>query len=220
MDPNLLAQLHGDDWLELSALAKKNTLTPEQTSRFLELYRTASKDLSRITTVAPDSLEAARLSAIVHRSRNHLSSVPSGGLSGLGRFFVISLPLSLYRLRWDFVIVAAGFLAVAVLSGIWAGTHPEVLETFGDREFRRQFAEHDFVDYYKENPNGFFAVGAGRHDLDVRLGREDPGHHRAHQRVVVDHHHPDHVPACGRGRARGRRSRQRHLSRRAPIRIS
>ena len=75
MDPNLLAQLHGDDWLELSALAKKNTLTPEQTTRFLELYRTASKDLSRITTVAPDSLEAARLSAIVHRSRNHLSSV-------------------------------------------------------------------------------------------------------------------------------------------------
>ena len=159
MDPNLLAQLHGDAWLELSALAKKNTLTPKQTTRFLELYRAASKDLSRITTVAPDSLEAARLSAIVHRSRNHLSSVPSGGLSGIARFFVISLPLSLYRLRWDFVIVAAGFLAVAVLSGIWAGTHPEVLETFGDREFRRQFAEHDFVDYYKENPNGFFAVG-------------------------------------------------------------
>src|SRR5699024_4080173 len=75
------------------------------------------------------------------------------------RLPVISLPLSLYRLRWDFAIVALAFLAVAVVSGIWAGTHPEVLETFGDREFRRQFAEHDFVDYYKENPNGSFAVG-------------------------------------------------------------
>lgn len=159
MDPNLLAQLHGDDWRELSDLAKKNTLSPEQTRRFLDLYRAASKDLSRIMTVAPDSLEAARLSAIVHRSRNHLSAVPSGGLAGLSRFFVVSLPLSLYRLRWDFAIVALAFLAVAVVSGIWAGTHPEVLETFGDREFRRQFAEHDFVDYYKENPNGFFAVG-------------------------------------------------------------
>lgn len=159
MDPNLLAELHGDDWRELSDLAKKNTLSPEQTRRFLDLYRAASKDLSRIMTVAPDSLEAARLSAIVHRSRNHLSAVPSGGLSGLSRFFVISLPLSLYRLRWDFTIVAACFLAVAVVSGIWAGTHPEVLETFGDQQFRRQFAEHDFVDYYKENPNGFFAVG-------------------------------------------------------------
>src|SRR5699024_12381089 len=48
------------------------------------------------------------------------------------------LPLSLYRLRWDFAIVALAFLAVAVVSGIWAGTHPEVLETFSDREFRRQ----------------------------------------------------------------------------------
>ena len=93
MDPNLLAELHGDDWRELSGLAKKNTLSPEQTRRFLDLYRAASKDLSRIMTVAPDSLEAARLSAIVHRSRNHLSAVPSGGLSGLSRFFVISLPL-------------------------------------------------------------------------------------------------------------------------------
>ena len=37
--------------------------------------------------------------------------------------------------------------------------HPEVLETFGDHAFRKLFAEHDFVEYYKENPNGFFAVG-------------------------------------------------------------
>jgi hypothetical protein len=64
MDPNLLAELHGNDWQELSALAKKNTLSPDQTTRFLDLYRAASKDLSRIMTVAPDSLEAARLSAI------------------------------------------------------------------------------------------------------------------------------------------------------------
>ena len=159
MDPNLLAELHGDKWRELSMLAKKNTLNPAQTRRFLDLYRDASKDLSRIMTVAPDSLEAARLSAIVHRSRNHLSAVPAGGLSGLSRFFVISLPLSIYRLRWDFLIVAACFLAVASLAGIWAGMHPEVLETFGDHAFRKQFAEHDFVEYYKENPNGFFAVG-------------------------------------------------------------
>ncbi|MGO3680113.1 stage II sporulation protein M [Brevibacterium aurantiacum] len=159
MDPNLLAELHGDKWRELSMLAKQNTLNPAQTHRFLDLYRDASKDLSRIMTVAPDSVEAARLSAIVHRSRNHLSAVPSGGLSGLSRFFVISLPLSIYRLRWDFLIAAVFFLAVASLAGIWAGMHPEVLETFGDHAFRKQFAEHDFVEYYKENPNGFFAVG-------------------------------------------------------------
>lgn len=159
MDPNLLAEMHGEDWKELSALAKRNRLDPGQAARFLELYRAASKDLSQIMTVAPDSLEAARLSTIVHRARTHLSSVPAGGLSGLARFFVISLPLSIYRLRWDFVAVAVFFLSVSVLAGVWAGTHPEVLETFGDREFRQQFAEHDFVEYYKENPNGFFAVG-------------------------------------------------------------
>jgi hypothetical protein len=124
MDPNLLAELHGNEWQELAGLAKKNTLSPDQTRRFLDLYRAASKDLSRIMTVAPDSLEAARLSAIVHRSRNHLSAVPSGGLSGLSRFFVVSLPLSLYRLRWDFAIVALSFLAVAVVVGDLGGHTP------------------------------------------------------------------------------------------------
>lgn len=159
MDPSLLAELHGDSWQELSTLAKRNTLDPAQTTRFLELYRAASADLSRIMTVAPDSQEAARLSAIVHRSRNHLSGVPAGGLSGLSRYFHVDLPLSIYRLRWSFLVVYASFLIVAVASGVWASTHPSVLETFGTLEDRRQFAEHDFVDYYRENPNGFFAVG-------------------------------------------------------------
>ncbi|WP_309132472.1 stage II sporulation protein M [Brevibacterium sp.] len=159
MDPNLLAELHGEKWRELSTLAKRNTLDPEQTGRFLTLYQDASRDLSRIMTVAPDSLEAARLSAIVHRSRVQLSGVSAGGLSGLSRFFVVSLPLSIYRLRYDFLVVALLFLAVATAAGVWAGSHPEVLSTFGDHAERRQFAEHDFVNYYKENPNGFFAVG-------------------------------------------------------------
>lgn len=159
MDPNLLAELEGAKWQELSGLAKKNSLSPAESERFLHLYRGASRDLSQIMTVAPDSVEAARLSAIVHRSRNHLSGVPAGALSGFSRFFIVSLPLSIYRLRWSFVAVAAFFLLVAVLSGVWAGANPQVLETFGDEEFRRQFAEQDFVNYYKENPNGFFAVG-------------------------------------------------------------
>ncbi|RAD52399.1 stage II sporulation protein M, partial [Burkholderia multivorans] len=116
MAPNLLAEMHGDQWRELSALAKRNRLDPAQAERFLVLYRAASKDLSQIMTVAPDSLEAARLSTIVHRARTPLSSVPAGGLSGLSRFFVVALPLSLYRLRWDFVAVAVFFLSVSVLS--------------------------------------------------------------------------------------------------------
>ncbi|GAA1796370.1 MULTISPECIES: stage II sporulation protein M [Brevibacterium] len=159
MDPNLLAEMHGEKWRELADLAKRNRLDPAQAQRFLDLYRAASKDLSQIMTVAPDSLEAARLSAIVHRARNHLSSVPAGGLSGIARYFAIALPLSIYRLRWDFVVIALAFLAASVLAGVWAGTHPEVLDTFGDYEYRRQFAEQDFVEYYKENPNGFFAIG-------------------------------------------------------------
>ncbi|WP_029089642.1 stage II sporulation protein M [Brevibacterium album] len=159
MDPALLAQLHGGDWQRLSELAKRRTLTSAEASDFLTLYRTASKDLSRILTVAPDSEAAARLSVIVHRARTHLSGIPRGPGSALVRFAVRSLPAALYQLRWMLLGVTVVFLGSAVGAAVWALSTPDVLDSLMPPEAQRQLAEHDFVDYYKENPNSVFAVG-------------------------------------------------------------
>src|SRR5690606_6325890 len=86
MDPVLLAQLHGPRWDLLERLAKKSRLDAAEAADFLGLYRLASKDLSRILSVAPDSQTAARLSVIVHRARTHLTSIPRGPMSAFVRF--------------------------------------------------------------------------------------------------------------------------------------
>jgi len=159
MDPALLAELHGPAWARLSTLASRNTLDAREAEEFLALYRSASKDLSRIQTVAPDSEVSIRLSSIVHRSRMQLTGVPLGLRGSLVQFWVVSLPAALYSLRWMFLGVFAFFVGISVLTTVWAYNDPAVLEGFGDAEMRRRLAEEDFVDYYFEHPSGFFTVG-------------------------------------------------------------
>ncbi|GAA4285128.1 stage II sporulation protein M [Brevibacterium daeguense] len=159
MDPALLAELHGPAWDRLSKLAKRNSLSAAEAEEFLWLYRSASKDLSRIRTVAPDSEVSVRLSNIVHRSRMQLTGVPQGFHQSIVQFFTVSLPAALYSTRWMFLAVFVFFVGLSVATTVWAHSDPQVLGAFGTPQMRRQLAEEDFVDYYFEHPNGFFAVG-------------------------------------------------------------
>lgn len=159
MDPALIAQSHHDDWKRLGALSGKNRLTPAQATEFIALYRAATKDLSKIRSQAPDSEVSLRLSSIVHRARIQLTSMPAGAGSAVSRFFLVSLPTALYSLRWWFVGVFVFFVGIAVISTVWISNDPSLLNLVGSEDDRRQLAERDFVNYYKENPNSYFAVG-------------------------------------------------------------
>lgn len=145
--------------MHLEQLAKKARLNPAEAAEFLTLYRAASKDLSRIVTVAPDSETAARLSVIVHRARTHLSSIPRGPMSAFVRFAVRSLPASLYRLRWMLLGVTVFFLGSAVVAAVWSLNTPGALDALMPPEQQKALAEDQFVEYYKENPNSVFALG-------------------------------------------------------------
>lgn len=159
MDPVLLAQLHGPRWARLEHLAKKPVLDAAEAADLLTLYRSASKDLSRILTVAPDSQTAVRLSVIVHRARTHLSAIPRSPMSAFVRFAVRSLPAALYRLRWMFAGVTVLFLASAVITALWALHTPGALDALMPPWMQKDLASRGFVAYYKENPNSVFAVG-------------------------------------------------------------
>ncbi|MYM20826.1 stage II sporulation protein M [Brevibacterium sp. 5221] len=159
MDPALLAQLRAPSWDRLSRLARASRLSPAEAEEFLALYRAASKDLSALQSSAPDSEISLRLSNIVHRARTQLTGVPAGATAAVSRYFLVSLPAALYSLRWYFVGVFAFFTAIALATTAWALADPHVMDLLGPEEARRRLAEHDFVDYYREHPNGFFAVG-------------------------------------------------------------
>jgi len=73
-------------------------------------------------------------------------------------FFAQSLPAALYRIRWWTIGMMAFFLTVAVASGVFIANSPEALTEVGSYEFRENYAEEAFAEYYSESPStSFFA---------------------------------------------------------------
>ena len=169
MDPSLLAYAHSEQWERLSKLASKRVLRRSEISEFQALYRAASKDLSRVQTVAPDSEIAARLSNILLRSRQQFTGVPTGFKATALRFFMVGLPAALWRVRWYFLGSFAFFLLISVGTTMWFLNDPAALFAYVDPETAQQLAEKDFVQYYKENPNSIFAVGVWTNNAWIAL---------------------------------------------------
>lgn len=156
MDIDAYAAAHGDDWAELERLARRRRLTGEQADELISLYQSGASELSSLTTATGPSVAADRLSLTLSRARLRFTGADRNLLRQLPSFFVAQLPAALYRVRWASLVIALATAVVAVVLAVWAAQNPAVLATFGSDEFRRQFAEQDFVDYYSESASTSF----------------------------------------------------------------
>jgi uncharacterized membrane protein SpoIIM required for sporulation len=73
------------------------------------------------------------------------------------RFWLVSLPAALYRLRWLTLAVALTTFVVAALFAWWAAGDPRVLANLGSEDELQQLADEGFAAYYSENPAASFA---------------------------------------------------------------
>jgi uncharacterized membrane protein SpoIIM required for sporulation len=62
-----------------------------------------------------------------------------------------------YRARWWWLASTLAFVAVSWIMGAWVAGSPEVQAAVGTPEEIKQLVEHDFADYYSENPAASFA---------------------------------------------------------------
>jgi uncharacterized membrane protein SpoIIM required for sporulation len=156
MDLDAYTAAHREEWDELARLGKKRRFTGAEADALIERYQSGATQLSAIKTTAGQSLQGEQLSLRLSRARLRFTGASSNVLSALPRFFGAQLPAALYRIRWLSIAVALGTGLVAVLYAVWALNTPGVLANVGTAEFQRQFAEHDFVDYYSEHPPASF----------------------------------------------------------------
>jgi uncharacterized membrane protein SpoIIM required for sporulation len=119
-------------------------------------YQDAAADLSAITTTAGAVPLADRLSVTLSRARMRFTGTGANLLSQLPRFFLAQLPAALYRLRWWTFGAAAASAVVALAYGLWAANDPQVLAALGENNDLKQLVNHDFVNYYSENPAASF----------------------------------------------------------------
>ena len=156
MDIDAYAAAHRDEWDELARLGQKRRFSGAEADELIERYQSGATQLSALRTTSGSSVQADRLSLLLSRARLRFSGASNNVLSRLPLFFAAQLPAALYRIRWLSLAVTLGTALVALLYGYWALQTPGVLAGFGTEEFRRQFAEEDFVSYYSEHPPSSF----------------------------------------------------------------
>lgn len=156
MDLDALRAAREGEWQRLDALSGSRRMDGRASDELILRYQDAAADLSAVTTTAGSVPLADRLSVTLSRARMRFTGTGSNLLSQVPRFFLLQLPAAFYRLRWWTLAITAISAVVAVVYGAWAANTPAVLATLGDDARLKHLVEHDFVNYYSENPAASF----------------------------------------------------------------
>jgi uncharacterized membrane protein SpoIIM required for sporulation len=158
MDLDAYSAAHRDEWEELARLAGQRRFTGADADELIERYQAGATQLSAIKTTAGQSVQGDRLSLLLSRARLRFTGADTNVLSRLPAFFGTHLPAALYRIRWLSLAITVLSLTVGMLYAVWAIQHPGVLASvFGSDAERRQYVEHEFVEYYSNYSGGSFA---------------------------------------------------------------
>jgi uncharacterized membrane protein SpoIIM required for sporulation len=157
VDLDAYTAAHSADWDRLAKLSKRRRIDGREADELIDLYQSGATDLSAIKTLAGSTATGDRLSVALAAARLRFTGAGANLFSQLPRFFVYQLPAALYRIRWLVLAVAVATIVVATLYAVWIAGNPDVLANFGQDAQLRHYVEHDFIDYYSNNPAASFS---------------------------------------------------------------
>ncbi|MBG0828066.1 stage II sporulation protein M [Planomonospora sp. ID67723] len=159
MDIDAFVTANQPTWDRLEHLVRRRrSLDGAEVDELVELYQRVATHLSIVRSSSRDPLLAGRLSSLVARARSAVTGAHAPAWREFVRFWTVSFPVAAYRSwRWWLGATLASAV-VAVVAGAWVASSPEVQAALGTPEEIRQLVEHDFADYYSENPAGSFAA--------------------------------------------------------------
>jgi uncharacterized membrane protein SpoIIM required for sporulation len=157
MDLDAYSAAHREEWDRLDRLGRQRFFTGPQANELIDRYQSGATQLSAIKTTAGSTLVGDHLSVSLSRARLRFTGASANVLSLVPRFFVLSLPAALYRIRWVTAGVALATVVIATLYAVWIASNPQVVANLGTDAQIRQYVEQDFVAYYSNNPAASFA---------------------------------------------------------------
>ncbi|MCY9785568.1 stage II sporulation protein M [Nocardiopsis sp. EMB25] len=159
MDIDVFAAAHAKEWERLERLVgRRRQLSGEEIDELVDLYQKVSTHLSVVRSSGQDPVLVGRLSALVARARSAVTGSHASAWRDVAGFFTRVFPAVLYRLRWWWIAVTAGTVLVSTVMAAWLVNTPEALYAIGSPEDMARYVEHDFANYYVENPSGSFAA--------------------------------------------------------------
>jgi uncharacterized membrane protein SpoIIM required for sporulation len=171
MDLDAFVQAHRAEWQRLDELVSRGgKLSGEDADELVTLYRRASTHLSVLRSAAPDPVVLGQMSTRVARARTAVTGSSDPGVSDIVRFLTVSFPAAVYVSRRWWVTTALVFTALAVLIAWWVAANPSVQANIAAPEDIRQLVEHDFENYYSENPAASFAARVWTNNALIAAG--------------------------------------------------
>jgi uncharacterized membrane protein SpoIIM required for sporulation len=148
----------GAAWERLEALAKRGRLSGAEADELVWLYERVATDLSQLRSEAPDPTLVSQLSARLGAARTKILGAHDNSTNALRRFFEVTAPEALYRLRWWIFGCAAASVAVGLVAGVWVATHPAVQAAMGTPEELDEYVNSAFAGYYSEYAHTSFSA--------------------------------------------------------------
>jgi len=158
VDLDAFVAAHRPTWTRLEQLLRRRrSLTGAEVDELVELYQRTATHLSVVRTASPDGALVGNLSSLVARARSAVTGAHAPAWVELRRFFVVSFPLVAYQARRWWLGAGLASLLVAYVIGVWVANSPDVQASFGPPAEIRRLVNHDFADYYSQNPAASFA---------------------------------------------------------------
>ncbi|KOX22324.1 membrane protein [Nocardiopsis sp. NRRL B-16309] len=137
---------------------RRRSLRGAEIDELVDLYQRVSTHLSVVRSSGQDPALVGRLSTQVARARSAVTGAHAPAWRDAAGFFTRVFPAVLYRLRWWWIGVSAGTVLLSTAVAVWMVTNPDVMYAVGTPEEMARYVEHDFANYYVENPAGSFAA--------------------------------------------------------------
>lgn len=159
MDLDAFVATHAEEWQRLERLARRGSLTADESDEMVSLYHRVATHLSQIRSTSPDPTLVYRLSTIVNRARQRITGAHEPAWREVVRFFLWSFPAALYRLRWSTLAIIVAFVLIGWTSGLWVLRSDEVQSSLGSDSEIRSLCEVQFAEYYSDGSAVGFAAG-------------------------------------------------------------
>jgi uncharacterized membrane protein SpoIIM required for sporulation len=171
VDLEAYVQRHQAEWDRLRTLVShRRRLTGVEADELVSLYQRVATHLSVIRSSAPDPVLVARLSTLVAQGRSAVAGAHVPAWRDLSRFFTVGFPAALYRTARWWGPIGTVFVVGSTLLGWWIATHPRVQNAIAPPEYVQQLVEHDFADYYSNQPAEQFAFGVWTNNAWIAAG--------------------------------------------------
>ncbi|WP_326636161.1 stage II sporulation protein M [Streptosporangium sp. NBC_01755] len=158
MDIDAFVTAHRPVWDRLEDLVRRRgSLDGAEVDELVDLYQRVATHLSLVRSASADPILVGRLSALVARARSAVTGAHTPAWREFIRFFTVSFPVVAYRARWWWMATTAAFLLVSTVVAVWVAENPGVQAAIATPEQITQLVDHDFADYYSENPATSFA---------------------------------------------------------------